>query len=175
MLLMMVITPVRPDELRTLCELGRSTFDTAFRAQNTPGDFNKYVEYAFAKAQLQKELSDPQSFFYFGRVNDTLIAYIKINTNNAQSELREAEGVELERIYVIKDHQGSGYGKQLLTFAENWSLERNKKYIWLGVWEHNIDAIRLYEQMGFKKFDTHIYYIGTDPQTDHLMRKELVQ
>ena len=48
--------------------------------------------------------------------------------------------------------------------------ENNLYYIWLGVWEHNINAIRFYEKQGFEKFDTHIFKLGNDEQTDNLMK-----
>ncbi|WP_243428090.1 GNAT family N-acetyltransferase [Clostridium rhizosphaerae] len=46
----------------------------------------------------------------------------------------------------------------------------NLNYIWLGVWEHNVAAIRFYEKQGFVKFDTHIFKLGDDEQTDNLMK-----
>lgn len=49
-------------------------------------------------------------------------------------------------------------------------IENNLDYIWLGVWEHNVDAIKFYEKQGFKKFDTHIFKLGDDEQTDNLMK-----
>ena len=49
----------------------------------------------------------------------------------------------------------------------------NKNYIWLGVWEHNTKAIDFYEKHGFVKFGTHSFTIGTDKQTDWLLRLDL--
>jgi ribosomal protein S18 acetylase RimI-like enzyme len=46
----------------------------------------------------------------------------------------------------------------------------NKRYLWLGVWEHNRGAIRFYERHGFVKFGEHPYYVGNDCQTDWMMR-----
>jgi ribosomal protein S18 acetylase RimI-like enzyme len=41
--------------------------------------------------------------------------------------------------------------------------------MWLGVWENNHRAIKFYHDFGFKKFDSHIYVMGDDPQNDWMM------
>ena len=46
-------------------------------------------------------------------------------------------------------------------------------YVWLGVWEQNPRAIRFYEKNGFVPFDTHVFILGEDKQTDILMKKIL--
>jgi ribosomal protein S18 acetylase RimI-like enzyme len=47
------------------------------------------------------------------------------------------------------------------------------KWVWLGVWENNNRAIRFYEKFGFSVFDHHIFRVGSDNQTDVLMRLKL--
>lgn len=42
-------------------------------------------------------------------------------------------------------------------------------YVWLGVWEKNLGAIRFYEKNGFVPFDKHIFRLGDEKQTDILM------
>jgi ribosomal protein S18 acetylase RimI-like enzyme len=45
--------------------------------------------------------------------------------------------------------------------------------IWLGVWEFNPRAQRFYEKNGFSFVGKHTFVLGTDPQTDLLMQKEI--
>jgi ribosomal protein S18 acetylase RimI-like enzyme len=45
--------------------------------------------------------------------------------------------------------------------------------MWLGVWEYNPRAQRFYEKNGFRMVDKHTFVLGSDPQTDLLMQKEL--
>ncbi|NLA43929.1 GNAT family N-acetyltransferase, partial [Candidatus Saccharibacteria bacterium] len=42
-----------------------------------------------------------------------------------------------------------------------------------GVWEHNDKAIRFYEKLGFRPFGEHLFMLGSDPQTDLLMRLDV--
>ena len=41
------------------------------------------------------------------------------------------------------------------------------------VWEENLRAIRFYEKNGFKTFDKHVFRLGSDEQTDIMMKLEL--
>lgn len=96
-------------DLVQLREISEQTFTTAFEKDNDPNDFKKYVEQAFASATIKKELLNPNSDFYFACFNKELVGYFKLNVKEAQSELKHDDGIELERIYVLKKHQGLGY------------------------------------------------------------------
>ena len=77
---------------------------------------------------------------------------------------------EIERIYLLKTFQNMGYGKQL--FKKIASIGKLKGYrrLWLGVWEHNLTAIKFYKKLKLKIFDKHNFIIGNDIQTDFLMK-----
>ncbi|GMN10132.1 spermidine/spermine N(1)-acetyltransferase [Croceitalea sp. MTPC9] len=160
-------------DLNVLTKISKETFIDAFEDQNNPDDFQDYINKAFSISTLNKELNNLNSQFFFVYSNQKLIGYFKLNEFDAQSELKEAQGIELERIYIIKKHQGKSIGTQTLLEILKIARQKEKQYIWLGVWEHNLNAIRFYQKHGFIKFDKHPYYIGKDKQTDWLMRKEL--
>ena len=102
-----------------------------------------------------------------------MVGYLKINFGTAQSDIEDDSALELERIYVSKEFQGRQIGSQTLTKVLELAKNQNKQYVWLGVWEQNQGAIRFYERYGFIKFGEHPYYIGSDKQTDWLMRYDL--
>ncbi|MBM7868650.1 ribosomal protein S18 acetylase RimI-like enzyme [Clostridium pascui] len=78
--------------------------------------------------------------------------------------------LEVQRIYVSQECKGKHIGKLLIQNAIEIAKSNNLNYIWLGVWESNINAIKFYEKQVFKKFDTHIFKLGEDEQTDNLMK-----
>tara|TARA_R110002051_G_scaffold73135_4_gene132735 strand:+ start:6161 stop:6685 length:525 start_codon:yes stop_codon:yes gene_type:complete len=156
-------------ELDQLREISEQTFITAFAKDNDPTDFKNYIEKAFAFNKIKAELLNPDSDFYFVYRNDVLVGYFKLNVFSAQSDVKRDDSIELERIYVLKEYQSLGLGKNFLHHIKVIAQERKKKMLWLGVWEENTRAIQFYQQHGFQKFDTHPYYIGTDEQTDWLM------
>ncbi len=153
--------------------MAESTFVKAFGAQNTPEDMAEYTSQAFSLTQVQREFDHPDSLFYFAREEGNPIAYLKLNFNQAQTDLKEAEGMEVERIYVESTHQGKGIGAALFDFAWDIAIERGMRYVWLGVWDQNPGAIRFYERQGFSAFSQHTFLLGKDLQSDILMRKDL--
>ena len=150
--------------------ISQKTFADAFEHQNDPNDFQEYMDSAFSKTKLQHELEDPNSDFYFAFRGKDLIGYFKLNVLNAQTDVRKAEAVELERIYVLKEFQGLKIGKWMLDEVKSLARQKKKEFLWLGVWELNPAAIRFYKKHGFAKFGEHPYYIGDDKQIDWLMR-----
>src|SRR5699024_8777514 len=65
------------------------TFAETFAASNHPEDLKAYMDTAFDKATLQKELKNPQSMFAFIYQDAKLAGYLKINTEEAQTEPEE--------------------------------------------------------------------------------------
>ena len=167
------IKKVTSADVETLLFFSKKTFLDAFAHLNNPDDSESYTAIAFTAHKLRSELSNVQSEFYFGLLNDELAGYIKLNYAGAQTEFQHNDAVEVERIYVSAHHQRKKIGKQLLDFAINKANKNQLRYIWLGVWEHNHQAIRFYERNGFKQFSSHEFMLGNDLQTDLLMKKEL--
>ncbi|QCX01799.1 GNAT family N-acetyltransferase [Aggregatimonas sangjinii] len=157
-------------DIKTLVQISLRTFVDAFEKENDPEDFNAYTTVAFSEETLTEQLHNPYSTFYFLYKKDELAGYFKLNEYAAQSEMKGPDTLELERIYVEKAFQGQQLGTFMLKEAIRIASELEKKQLWLGVWQKNINAIRFYEKHGFKKFATHPYYIGQDKQTDWLMR-----
>lgn len=160
-------------DIDQLVEISRTTFVDSFEKDNDPKDFKSYVDAAFEKNTIAKQLKHPNSVFYFAFLEERLVGYFKLNISDAQTDIKSEESIELERIYVDKDFQGQHIGKYMLLEAIKLASQQNKTYLWLGVWENNTAAIRFYQKHGFVKFGTHPYHIGNDEQTDWLMRYEL--
>ena len=170
---MVTIRLVLPSDVDSLLALSIKTFYDAFEHHNDPEDFEAYTSVAFTRHQLLSEINNPHSAFYFALIDDEPVGYIKLNYASAQAEFREAHGVEISRIYVLASQQGKQIGNQMISFAVNKAMEDGLQYIWLGVWEHNPNAIRFYERCGFAKFSSHKFMVGRDEQTDILMKKML--
>ena len=161
------------EDLDLLQEISIETFNATFKNQNSPENMKAYLERAFNLIQLEKELSNTSSGFYFIYSEEEIAGYLKINTNDAQSEIMGDDSLEIERIYIKSDFQKSGLGKYLLNKALEIAIKHNKKKIWLGVWEQNKNAIAFYEKMGFVQTGSHSFYMGEEKQTDLIMTKTL--
>lgn len=153
-----------------LLELSKQVFFDAFYHQNRPEDMEAYAAKSFTPERIRQELNTIGSQFYFVYADDLRAGYLKLNYGSAQSDLHESDSIEVERIYVSADFQGQGIGHCLMELALQKAREDKMQSIWLGVWEHNYGAIRFYERYGFVRFGSHHFLLGTDEQTDVLMR-----
>lgn len=161
------------EELPTLQKISIETFRETFESQNSSKNLDAYLKRAFHSKQLEKELSNEFSEFFFVYLNSEMVGYLKINIGNAQSEKMGDESLEIERIYVRNKYQKHGIGKILLNTAIEFALERDKKKIWLGVWEKNENAIAFYKKMDFVQTGVHSFYMGEEEQTDLIMTKAI--
>jgi len=160
-------------DLDRLISITRKTFIDAFAEDNNPDDFKAYMKRAFSKEQLLLEMADPQTSFYLVLCENEVLGYFKLNENEAQSDIKDENAIELERIYVKSTFQGNQVGHWMLNRIKYIATKKKKNYLWLGVWEKNVNAIRFYEKNGFIKFGEHPYYIGSDKQMDWLMKLNL--
>ena len=169
----MIIREVTLKDIDALVELSKTTFFDTYGAKNTAADMEHYLETNFSKTVLCSELKDVNVFFYFLELESENVGYLKLNVGSAQTELKDAKSLEIERIYLKKAYQGKGLGLQLLKKAIAVGKEKAVTYIWLGVWEENPKAIQFYKKNGFEVFDTHTFLLGSDKQTDFMMRLNL--
>lgn len=169
----MKMIPVRKEDLPILQEISRQTFYDTFAEVNTAEDMQHYLEVNLSELQLLTELENPLTSFYFACQEEEILGYLKLNEGEAQTESRKEASLEIERIYVRSSHQRKGIGQFLLDQAIQIAKAKGLKLIWLGVWEHNLSAIRFYERNEFELFGKHVFMLGTDEQTDLLLERKL--
>ena len=164
------ITEFINDQIEELTQISRQTFTETFAEQNSAENLKKYLSDNLTALSLLKETKIPDSKFYLIAADGKTAGYLKLNFNDAQTEFKEREGLEIERIYIIKEFFGKGLGKLLLEKAVQTAKDHHKNYVWLGVWENNLRAIRFYENNGLKIFGAHDFVLGSDVQKDLLMK-----
>lgn len=161
------------EDLEILREISVETFKDTFEDQNSPENMKTYLDRAFNLKQLEEEILNDSSEFHFIYLNEDIAGYVKLNTNDAQSETMGHDSLEVERIYVRRKFHKQGLGKFLINKAIEFAREQNKDKIWLGVWEKNENAIAFYEKMGFAQTGAHSFYMGDEEQIDLIMTKIL--
>ncbi len=168
-----IITKAKLSDANTLTEIGGKTFYETYAERNSEADMQSYIKENFNEQVIIDQLQNPNAEFFIAWEDNQPIGYLKVNTGEAQTDLKETDSLEIERIYVLADYHGKKIGQLLYQKAVEVAKEQQKTSIWLGVWEKNPRAIRFYEKNGFVKFDEHIFTVGSELQTDPLMRKTL--
>lgn len=164
------IRKITINDLNELQSIGKLTFAETFSSGNSEENMKAYLENGFSTEKLTTELSDPNAEFYFAELDGETIGYLKVNVGQSQTEIKDHNALEIERIYILKEFHGKKVGQILYNKAIAIAKEKNVDYVWLGVWEENPRAIRFYEKNGFKAFDKHVFKLGNDKQTDIMMR-----
>lgn len=167
------IVPVGINDIEKLQVISRATFSQTFTEHNSLEDMEAYLNTSFATEKLLGELNNPNSEFYFAQEFDKIVGYLKVNTGDAQTEQKEEDAFEIERIYVDQQFFGKKVGQLLFNKAIEIAKAKKAAYVWLGVWEENHRALAFYTKNGFVPFDKHIFKLGNDAQTDIMMKLEL--
>ena len=156
-----------------LLEISRKTFSETFLEHNTAENLATYLEENISLEKMQQQLKNPDSVFYFAKIKNEIVGYLKLNFAKTQTELQDKNAIEIERIYVLRSFQNQKIGQIFVDKTISIASDCGLEYIFLGVWEHNLQAIRFYKKNNFEIFDTHFFTIGSDVQTDFLMKKIL--
>ncbi|WP_322560215.1 GNAT family N-acetyltransferase, partial [Staphylococcus haemolyticus] len=96
-----------------------------------------------------------------------------LNIGNAQTEPKGENYLEIQRIYFYKTYQGGGRGQKFIQLALDKAKELNKNKVWLGVWEHNQQALSFYKKHGFEVTGQHEFITGEVVDIDLIMEREI--
>ena len=162
------------DDIDLLTYIGRKAFEESFSKYNTQENMANYLTNAFKATKQKEEFTQPGSLFLIAEENGTAVGYARLLAGTGgETCLKGTNPIELVRIYLLNDWIGKGYGSQLMDSCLEAARKRSHDSVWLGVWEKNDRAIQFYEKWGFNIVGSHLFHLGSDPQTDHIMEKLL--
>ncbi len=164
-----------PEDAKLLTDLAYTTFWDAFahHPKNAPEDLNHYMRQAFSFEQITAELADKKSIFLIAEIEGEAAGYAKLTLDNIEPGITAERPIELNRLYAHQKHLGLGVGQNLMDACFERAKRDGRDVMWLGVWEYNPRAQRFYEKNGFRIVGKHTFLLGSDPQTDLLMQREI--
>lgn len=160
-------------DAQAVLDIGRYTFIETFEPVNKKEDMDAYIAESFTLEKIERELADQHSKFFLAWLDQEKVGYIKLRSGNNPDQPDNTNSIELERIYILHKYLGKRFGAELMAFSLNYAHQSGYETIWLGVWEHNMRARKFYEQWGFDYYGSHQFVLGSDIQTDVLMKKSL--
>lgn len=158
------------DDVPMLKQISTQTFIDTYAQYNTDTNMRNYIATEFSAEKLIADINKPSVAFYFAMEVNEPVGFIKINYAPSQTDLNDSKSLELERIYVLKEHQGKKIGQFLLEAARTIAVENDLNYLWLGVWDKNTNAQKFYAKNGFTAFGTHDFMLGDDRQKDIMLK-----
>lgn len=167
------IKNVTVDDVKELQNISRETFKKTFDPYTAADDMTRFLKEDYATDKLINEINNPHSRFFFLMVGDEVAGYLKVNDEDAQTESVKDNALEVERIYLRDKFQHQGLGLVLIKLAEKLAREENRDYMWLGVYEKNLNAQKFYARDGFERVSQHVFQVGEDAQIDYILAKKL--
>jgi diamine N-acetyltransferase len=150
----LTIIPCNASDVPTLAAVAvKSYLETYSYLWNDGGKW--YINRYFAEPVLENDLRQPNQVWFLLEENVATVGYLKLNITHALEGYENYDCLELERIYLINDVQGKGYGRQTVEFCEQYARRLNKDIIWLKAMD-SVGAPAFYEKLGFKLCGTYM-------------------
>ena len=184
-----------------IAKIGATTFAKSFGYSLPAEHLQAYLAEAYTPSAIAKELANEQNHFFVARLNSArggengkVVGFIQMKLGTTEGCIpSNVPTCELHRIYVSFDQVGGGIGQLMMERGLQWARERllgsdlldgatvvvnegakgQRAGVWLGVWEENVKAERLYRRWGFERIGAHDFTTGDTRQTDSVMIKWL--
>src|SRR5450432_357837 len=114
-----------------LSVLSTNTFLETFTGTCTDDDIQGFVKHFFNREQVFEELQDDSDFYFIAYMNNGAIGYLRMKEEDSNVPvIKKYKGIELKRIYVLKDFFGRSAGAALMKFALALAAEKNYEAVW---------------------------------------------
>lgn len=170
----LVIREATIEDAKLIADISHQTFYETFAAYNRKEDMDKFLNQQFTKGKLIMEVGAKENTFLLAYNGNELAGYVKIRDERVPAGMGNVKTLEIARLYAMSDQIGKGVGSFLMQSCIDIARQKNKDWLWLGVWEKNQRAIDFYTRWGFEKFDETDFLLGDDMQRDWLMKKRIL-
>jgi ribosomal protein S18 acetylase RimI-like enzyme len=150
----------------------REAFLEDFGIPYPPADLARFEAEAYGEATVAAELSDPSHATWVCERDGALVAYAHAGPCKLpHPEVADGSG-ELYQLYVRRDSQGMGHGRQLLRASLDWLEETYPGPLWLGVWSGNERAQAVYGAAGFYLVGEYQFLVGDHRDDEFILRRD---
>lgn len=188
-------------DAEAIAEIGAATYANSFGYSLPAEHLQSYLGEAYTPAAISGELADKQNHFFVARLhsahaaeNGKVVGFIQMKLGTTEACIPPGVSIcELQRIYVSLDHLGEGIGQLMMKRGVQWARDQllgserldgaadvvdegakgQRAGVWLGVWEENVKAERMYRRWGFERVGAHYFATGGTKQRDWIMVKWL--
>ena len=88
---------------------------------------------------------------FVAKIDNLIVGYITINIKESSiHNMRYIKQLKIESICVDEKSRGKGIGTELLKYVKKFGKENNCTDLYLAVNKENTNAIKVYEDFGFK-------------------------
>jgi ribosomal protein S18 acetylase RimI-like enzyme len=164
-----------PEDATFIQHIGSTVFATTFGHSMPAEDLKIYLEDAYSLQSVLNDIQIPSKTVCVAcDARNQVVGFATLTEGTIEDCVRSAPApIELQRLYVDSAAHGQGVGGALMKHAEDIAKDRGFQTCWLGVWEENHKAQKMYERLGYRKVGDHDFVMGKEIQTDWILIKEL--
>ena len=131
----LVIREATIEDAWLIANISHQTFYETFATQNSKADMDKFLNQQFTKGRLMMEVGAKGNTFLLAYDGNEVAGYVKIRDERVPLTLGSVNALEVARIYAMSNKVGKGVGSLLMQSCIEIGKQRNKEWLWLGVWE----------------------------------------
>jgi ribosomal protein S18 acetylase RimI-like enzyme len=160
------------DDAEALAAVGARTFSETFAHLYPPQDLADFLAQAYSVERARADLANPAKAAWVVEKAGQVVGHALAGPCKLpHPEVTDACG-ELDRIYMLKGHQGGGVGSRLLAEALAWLEKDGPRRLWIGVWSENHGAQKLYARLGFEKVGTYDFVVGNTRDYEFILSRD---
>lgn len=140
-------------EIPVLRALAEKIWRESYAAMLTPGQIDYMLAWMYAPETIASEMREGV-IWETASLGGEMIGF---HSSTFEAETRR---VKLNKLYVLPEQQGFGFGQQLLERVHTLAAQRGASHVWLQVNKNNARAIRAYERAGYRVERSAVFDIG---------------
>lgn len=173
-----LIRDANPEDAASIAALGAEVFTTTFGHSVSQKELSAFLTEHYSTPSILADINNPSKSMIVATdpssTNNKIVGFALLTRGSTEPCLSHlSDTVELQRLYVDVGLHKRGVGKVLEKRMVEMAREGGFKVLWLGVWEENHVALRVYERLGFEMVGEHDFVIGEVVQKDLIMVKRI--
>lgn len=161
-----------------LATVAAHTFPLACPPSSSRENIALFIGSNLSPARFAEYLGDPDRVVLTARHDGRIVGYAMlirgiVDDTDVQRSVTVRPTVELSKMYVLPDSQGTGVAGALMEAALKHGNDMAANSMWLGVNQENRRAQRFYARYGFTINGTKTFRVGTHIENDYVMVRML--
>ncbi len=139
----------------------QSFYDAFAQLFQSEEDLKNYLERTYDVKRIRHSISKENNVFFIAWEDGKPVGFAKVKKFSLNPQFESVAQMELQKIYVLFEHHGSGAGAALMNSVIDLAKQLAPDLLWLDVHITNSRAIRFYEKHNFKRSGKHYFTIGS--------------
>ncbi len=149
----MKLVPCKIEQLKIVIDLTKKIWPVAYGEILSKAQLDYMIDKFYNETALRELIQKGHVFYLAQDDKDNYVGFVSYKINS------EPNKTKIHKIYVLRQTQGTGLGKQFFELVKEKAIENNQKAIFLNVNKYN-NAINFYTKLGFVKVKDEVIDIG---------------